>query len=251
MTPRDFAKREGFTVPQVLDLLARGLITDAQQNPFSKKWHLGESAELVGWLQDLCAPEASEDAACDSQGAALPSSAGAMPASGGHAGPHPSPLGLAGLCASLADWQAPQGRAVGLAVEESRDDSALRASGSEHQAEIASASLVEASPFRSVEVQSMGLALRRAVARQCRKSHRLQLDSVELVHLFHAVEIARKKARQAAAKGLQGVGALRATDSLWQKLQQAMQHVQGQVARLGEKQTHRNAKRQRLEWVPE
>jgi hypothetical protein len=60
------------------------------------------------------------------------------------------------------------------------------------------------------------------VLKQAPSVHRLAVDDSEFLHLFYAVEHDRNKMRKAIGKGLAVVGDLRATDTLWLKLQSVM-----------------------------
>lgn len=77
--------------------------------------------------------------------------------------------------------------------------------------------------FRTPEVRSAGRSIKAALLKRDPHTHRLALDDCEFLHLFHAVEHCRSRMRKTIGKGLHKVGSLRATDSLWQKLQAEMQ----------------------------
>jgi hypothetical protein len=226
ITLREFWKREGFTKPQALYLAEHGLIEGATLNPYSKKWSIKEPAKLVGWLAALSRPTERQPIR-----ASASSADGVMVAAVcNHADTHPSQVVAIPAMPSLADgfgvaatgshaqqsehggqaamvqpeiYHDPQGQSEDFFEEPQGDESVL--------------------VFNRPKVRQACYCLRKAVAKQERNLHRLRLDSSELVHLFHAVDSARSRARQAAGKGLTKVGSLRATDSLWHKLQAAMQ----------------------------
>jgi hypothetical protein len=80
--------------------------------------------------------------------------------------------------------------------------------------------------YRNPLVLSCCRAIKAAVLKQDPHTHRLAFDDCEFLHLFYAVEHDRKKIRQAIGKGLAKSGDLRATDSLWLKLQAVMANRQ-------------------------
>jgi hypothetical protein len=214
MTLREFAKREGFTKAQALDLAERGLLLGAECNPFSKQWRIAAPACLVDWLAGLDKP-ATERV---SQGAARSPRAGVMGAA--HADTHPAPVGLAELLLSLEDQQAPQACAAGLGFAEPDDAAAaLCADG-------ASADSDAMPVFGSAKVRGYCRSIKAAVLKQDPSTHRLALDDSEFLHLFYAIERVRSKTRKDIGKGKAEIGDLRCTDSLWHKLQTIMAHRQ-------------------------
>lgn len=166
LTLRDFAKLHGFTKAQALDLAQRGLILGAAQNPFSKQWRVEAPASLADWLEALDKPES------DSPRAARSPRAGVMDAV--HADTHPHRLGLAASLLSLADQQAPQGRAAGLGFD--AEDGAVAPS--------------EAAPpvsaYRRPEVQSCCRNIREA-AQRAREVFSFTLTEDQRAAVAHAL----------------------------------------------------------------
>jgi hypothetical protein len=220
ITLREFFRREGFTMPQAVYLAEHGLIPGARQNPFSKKWTFEEPAELVDWLADLVreephaaavAPAVAVDFGTSPHGLSVE-----LPRPHQEIREAPSLLSLADAFKGLIEQSEVMGAFAPISEAQPVDFEAFdeEPQGAE----------VGLSFYDRQAVQETCCCIRKAVAKQERNLHRLRFDSVELVHLFQAVESSRKRARQAAGKGLVKVGVLRATDSLWQKLQTAMQH---------------------------
>lgn len=80
--------------------------------------------------------------------------------------------------------------------------------------------------YRRPEVRSCCRSIKAAVLKQDPSVHRLAVDDCEFLHLYYAVEHDRSKMRKAIGKGLAVAGDLRATDSLWHKLQAVMNRRQ-------------------------
>lgn len=80
--------------------------------------------------------------------------------------------------------------------------------------------LPDSGVYRCPETQSVLRALREAAARQCREGiHYLRLEGREFSQLYAALGCERSRIRKLVGKGLVDVGNLRASDSVWQKLQ--------------------------------
>lgn len=101
-----------------------------------------------------------------------------------------------GVLGSLlpVDQQAPKGRAVGL----------LSKGGPE------------------VRIRRAGRSIQGAAVRQARELHALELSEREFVLAYLAIEHDRNRTRKAIGKGLAAPQDLKATDSLWRKLQDVM-----------------------------
>lgn len=125
--------------------------------------------------------------------AAPPSGAGVMAGFIGHADTHPPQAVLEAADPSCRQ-QAPQGRAVGL--------------------------LPQGGP--EVRIRRAGRSIQGAAVRQARELHTLELSEREFVHAYLAVEHDRNRTRKAISKGLAAPQDLKATDSLWRKLQEVM-----------------------------
>ena len=73
--------------------------------------------------------------------------------------------------------------------------------------------------YTSAQTRSACRCIRSAAAKP---PYYLRLTDREFLHAYHAVEHDRSKTRKAIGKGLAEPGDLRATDSLWQVLQDVM-----------------------------
>ena len=73
--------------------------------------------------------------------------------------------------------------------------------------------------YRSVSLRSACRRVREAAAKLFKGNHTLRMDDFEFLHVVSAVERDRSRTRKAVSKGLADYTDLRATDSLWQKLQ--------------------------------
>ncbi len=73
--------------------------------------------------------------------------------------------------------------------------------------------------YRSVSIRSACRRVREAASKLFKGAHTLRMDDFEFLHVFSAVQFERNRVRKAVAKGRADYADLRATDSLWQKLQ--------------------------------
>jgi hypothetical protein len=72
----------------------------------------------------------------------------------------------------------------------------------------------------SPETQNALRSIREAAARQFREGlHYLRLDAHEFAQLYAALGNDRSRVRKLVGRGLLPVGLLRASDSVWQKMQ--------------------------------
>lgn len=77
--------------------------------------------------------------------------------------------------------------------------------------------------YRTPEAKEVHRTLTGYVQEQHRQgSHHLLLDDREFLNMYYAVEHDRSAIRKAVGKGLAHIQDLRATDTLWQKLQTVM-----------------------------
>lgn len=72
------------------------------------------------------------------------------------------------------------------------------------------------------QARSACRCIREAAARQSKDAHYLRLDDRAFLQVYQAVEHDRSRTRKAIGKGLAKPGDLRASDPLWQILQDAM-----------------------------
>jgi hypothetical protein len=76
--------------------------------------------------------------------------------------------------------------------------------------------------FRTQQVRNACRAIRAAFANKPHDVHYLRLTDREFLHAYQAVEHDRSRTRKAIGKGIADVQDLRASDSLWNALQDVM-----------------------------
>jgi len=194
----EFAALHGLTVRQASNLARGGKILGAQRHSVSGHWFVYPPAKLMAGIRS-CKPKV-EPAPCLDAPHPVPQGRGAEAFDFGTS-PHGLPADSLG--------QYPES----LEEEDGAPD--------ESAAFVPAGFIPEA--FRSLEVRSAGRCIKAALLKQDSHTHRLALDDCEFVHLFRAVEHYRNRTRKIIGKGLDKVGSLRVTDSLWQKLQAEIQ----------------------------
>lgn len=187
-----FAEREGLTHGQVMRCIKRGEVLGARKDARSKKWAIYPPAKLMRRPNSHKRSAAGLGAAAEFPDLLARGSAGAVEAGTGsrQSGQYAPQVEAEGI-RSPASQQAPQGRAGGCS-----------------------------SVYRSSEMRSICQALREAAARQHREGiHYLRLDAHEFAQLYAALDADRSRVRKLVGRGLLPVGLLRASDSVWQKMQ--------------------------------
>jgi len=76
--------------------------------------------------------------------------------------------------------------------------------------------------YRSPEVLKSCAGIHAAAVKQKRERHRLELTDCEFLHVYFDCERDRNATRRDIKKGLASAGDLKATDSLWHKLESIM-----------------------------
>jgi len=188
-----FAEREGLTPGQVMRCIRAGKVLGARQDARSKHWTIYPPAKLMerprsyAKRQEVFPQASAEFPDLLARGSAVAAEAGTKSRQSGQHAPQVEAEGIR----PPAGQQAPQGRAVGLPLA-----------------------------YRSAEVQSVLHALREAAARQFREGlHYLRLDAREFAQLYTALNNDRSRVRKLVGRGLLPVGLLRASDSVWHKMQ--------------------------------
>lgn len=233
LTMQAFAEREGLTLQQAVTAARRGQLLGARQNPLSNRWWVYPPAKLLHRPKSRskpaaaavgCSSHTSDEVAAqrlpvhlvgaasgaeqDTPRAAPPSGAGAMAAAScGHAGAYPSQ--------NVARASVPPAKPL-LTL-----DAALpvAARTKEHGAPASCGR-----PVVYAEARNVCQALHEAAARQFREGlHYLRLDAHEFAQLYAALSNDRRRVRKLIGKKLLPVGLLRASDTVWQKMQ-AMCH---------------------------
>lgn len=201
LTMQAFADCEGLTLKQAMTAARRGQILGARQDSRSKRWYVYPPAKLTCRPRGYTKRSAAGMDVADCAGieaeritprAAPPSGAGVMAAAScSHADAYPMQAAARAAAPLPASQQAPQGRAGGCS-----------------------------SVYRSPETRSICQALREAAARQHREGiHYLRLDAHEFAQLYAALDNDRSRVRKLVGRGVLPVGLLRASDTVWQKMQ--------------------------------
>lgn len=201
LTMQAFADREGLTLKQALTAARRGQLLGARQNPLSNRWWVYPPAKLMKRPRSYQKREAPEDLAPHTPDEAAAKLLPVHPteAQEGH--------GVAGIPEGGRCTPATEGKAEGIHPSAS-SQAVQRCAG------------ISPGVYRSPEARSVCQVLREAAARQHREGiHYLRLDGREFSRLYAALERERSRIRKLVGKGLAAVGELRATDSVWQKMQ--------------------------------
>lgn len=213
-----FAVQEGLTPIQVQSLAKRGLILGARKDSRSKKWTIYPPAKLMQRPRtykprDAAAGFAVGDTPLSQISANAPA---AQRKQGGLSvedfGQHVPPVKAEGNHPSKGGFNAFNG------FKDCSEAMGAEAPISEQH----SAKLPDV--YTSAEGKNVRRVLQDAAARAHREGrHYLRLDSGEFSQLYAALDRERCRIRKLVGKGLVDVGNLRASDSVWQKLQ-AMCH---------------------------
>lgn len=201
LTMQAFADREGLTLKQALTAARRGQLLGARQNPLSNRWWVYPPAKLLHRPKSRSKPAAA--VACSSH----TSDKAAAPRLPVHPTEAQEGHGVAGIPEGGRCTPTTEGQAEGIHPPAS-SQAAQRCAG------------ISPGVYRSPEARSVCQVLREAAARQHREGiHYLRLDGREFSRLYAALERERSRVRKLVGKGLAAVGELRATDSVWQKMQ--------------------------------
>lgn len=229
MSLQAFADKEGISKRQMLSMVKRGLVMGAQRDSRSKKWCIYPPAKLL--QQPRSCKKRSESVAC--QPVEKPAAgAQATPAEGGN-----FPRAALGSVEVVDFGTSPHGLSVDLSlpVQETREAlslpfpakpvltsgvAALPVAARTQEHGMPASCGKKPMVYTSSEVQSVRRILHEVAARQYRQGiHYLRLEGRELSQLYAALDHERSRIRKLIGKGLVDVGNLRASDSVWQKMQ--------------------------------
>lgn len=207
MSVQAFADKEGISKHQVLSMAKRGLVMGAQQDSRSKKWWIYPPAKLLQQPRSYTKRQGgSPELAPHSQISAVAAAAQQKQAEG-----------------SAADFgqHVPQVEAEGMRPPASPvltlEDSALPVAARSLRARPPASC---GKPKIYTEARSVCQALHEAAVRQYREGiHYLRLDAHELAQLYAALNNDRSRVRKLVGRGILPVGLLRASDTVWQKMQ--------------------------------
>lgn len=213
MSLRSFAQREGLDLHLVKRYAKNGWILGARQDARSKHWHIYPPAKLLRqprsykWRE---APEGFSSHITD-EAAALRLPVHPTEAQEGHA---EGGILEGGRCTITTEDKAegkrpPAGLVLGSAALPVADERT-----EEH--------VVPARRSKGVYAESRSVCqmLHDAAKSQFRKGlHYLRLDAHEFAQLYAALDCERSRVRKLVGRGLLPVGLLRASDSVWQKMQ--------------------------------
>lgn len=189
MSVQAFADIEGLTLEQAYYCIKRGKVLGARQDARSKRWFVYPPAKLLERPRSRKAVAELPDLLAGADAVAV--EAGAESRQSGQCALNVEPEGSC----PPAGQQSLQGRAEGLPPA-----------------------------FCSAETRGVLRVLHEAASRQFREGlHYLRLDAHEIAQLYAALDNDRSRVRKMVGKGLMPVGVLRASDSVWHKLQ-AMCH---------------------------
>ena len=189
MSLQAFADQHGISLDMMRYYAKTGRVVGARQDSRSKRWTVYPPAKLVDKSGDCMKlrKAAAESPDLLARGSAVAVEAGTGSRQSGQCAPQAEAVGKY----PPAGQQAPQGRAEGSLLV-----------------------------YRRPEVQGVLCALREAAARQFREGlHYLRLDAHEFAQLYAALGSDRSRVRKLVGRGLLPVGVLRASDSVWQKMQ--------------------------------
>ncbi len=207
MTVQAFAELEGLTHQQVVTAARGGKILGARQDCRSKRWYVYPPAKLLARPRSLAKPQGvSPECSAESPDLLAGVIAGA---------------GEAGTESRQSGQYAPQVEAEGkrppaspvLILEAAALPGAARSLRARPPASCGK-------PDAYTEARSVCQMLHKAAARQFREGlHYLRLDAHEFAQLYAALSNDRSRVRKLVGKKLLPVGLLRASDSVWQKIQ--------------------------------
>lgn len=210
MSVQAFAAKEGITESYLRRLIKRGLVLGASKHPLSKKWCIYPPAKIA-------------DGSCtirptirrrEKSAAQSPNLLARGSADTGEAGTDSRQLGQP-VPQVEAEGKRPPASPV-LTLKAAALPVAARTQEHGIPASCGKRPMVYTSP----EVQSVRRILHEAAARQYRQGiHYLRLEGRELSQLYAALDHERSRIRKLIGKGLVDVGNLRASDSVWQKMQ--------------------------------
>lgn len=194
MSVRAFAEREGLSLEQAKRYAKLGKILGARQDARSKHWWIYPPAKLLFEPRSRKVRSAEPSPLAHAETPDLLTCGSAV---AGEAGTESGRYAPQVEAAEAGGVRPPAGR---------------QASGG------CGASKPEA--YTCPEVQSVLRAIREAAARQLREGvHYLRLEGREFAQLYAALDHDRSRVRKLVGKGLLPVGLLRASDSVWQKMQ--------------------------------
>ena len=200
MSLQAFAEREGLTPGQVKRCIRRGKVLGAQQDSRSKHWWIYPPAKLL------------ERPRSHQQREAV---AGFDVAGGSHA-----PDEEAALRLPVHPTEAREGHAEGGIPEGGRCTPTTEGKAEGIPPPAKQLLTWRNTPEAYTGARNVCRMLHEAAARQHREGiHYLRLDGREFSRLYAALDHERSRIRKLVGKGLAAVGELRATDSVWQKMQ--------------------------------
>jgi hypothetical protein len=196
LTMQEFADKEGLTLKQAVTAARGGKILGASQDGRSKRWYVYPPAKLMERPRSYQRRAAGFDFGT-------------------------SPHGLsAGL--PLPVQETPEASSLSLPAKPvlTFADAAALPVAARTQEHGTPSSCGKPEAYTCPETQSVLQALREAAARQFREGlHYLRLDAHEFAQLYAALGSERSRTRKLVGRGLLPVGLLRASDSVWQKMQ--------------------------------
>lgn len=204
-----FAEREGLTHGQAMRCIRGGKVLGARKDARSKHWWIYPPAKLLAEPRKRAG--AVSGAEPDTLRAAPPSGAGVMAAvSCSHVDAHPSQ--------NVARASVPPAKPL-LTLDGATLPPCRAARTKEHGTAARCGR-----PAVYAEARNVCQTLHEAAARQFREGlHYLRLDAHEFAQLYTALSNDRRRVRKLIGKKLLPVGLLRASDTVWQKMQ-AMCH---------------------------
>lgn len=216
MSVQAFADKESITLAQARYYVKTGRVIGARQDARSKKWTIYPPAKLAVTPRSRVTSHGQ-----------ITKSIGRLQAAGFDVGTSPHGLS-AGLPVQVQET--PEASSLGFHAKP-----VLTFAGAALPAEATCGRGASASPqapqgrgraegcpmvYRSPEVQGVLCALREAAARQFREGlHYLRLDAREFAQLYAVLDNERSRVRKLVGKGLVDMANLRASDSIWQKMQ--------------------------------
>ncbi|MDP2760966.1 MAG: hypothetical protein Q8O64_11290 [Sideroxyarcus sp.] len=205
MSIQAFADREGLTLKQARNCIRRGKVLGARQDARSKHWWIYPPAKLMERPRGCTKPSAA--GAANTSDLAANTSDQSVYQSDGHPAEKPVLMVLDAVLPVAAHTATPGAPAsCGKAFK-------FNAFDGEPQ-----------NVYTCPETQAVLRELREAAAKRLREGiSYLRLEGREFAQLYAALDRERGRIRKLVGKGLVDIGNLRASDSIWQKLQAVSQ----------------------------